>query len=244
MISDPAAAATAESSISHVPPAALPPRTAPPPRAAVAPAPPVPSRPSAAPASPPPSPRITPPPTLPAPPPARVNAAPGAGRITSPAEAWSALLVSIADKPQAGWIKSFTLRSLDNDLARLVVNPGARDMLKFVTAERREGLAKMLGAVIGRPLRVEIEAPSAADSAADTTPQGNADRGPRVQDAVAIPLVREVMDLFDATIVEVRRAGEPSPNTTPQPASPVDGPGFSESDAAPSLDMEFEPDPE
>lgn len=113
-------------------------------------------------------------------------------------------------------------------------------MLKFVTPERRTTLAQMLGRIVGRPVRVEIESPTAA-SQVDWSATADTSRGPRAQDAMALPLVREVMDLFDATIVDVRRAEEPytAPSDPVLPASP----GTAESDEAPiGDDPDYEPD--
>lgn len=149
-------------------------------------------------------------------------------------------MASIADKPHAAWIRSFTLQSLEQDVAKLEVRPGERDMLKFVTPERRTTLAQMLGRIVGRPVRVEIESP-AAGSQMDRSAAADASRGPRAQDAIALPLVREVMDLFDATIVDVRRADE----ANAAPSGPVlpPTPGTAETDETPiGDDPDYEPD--
>jgi len=125
-------------------------------------------------------------------------------------------------------------------VAKLEVRPGERDMLKFVTPERRTTLAQMLGRIVGRPVRVEIESP-AAGSQADRAVAGDGSRGPRAQDAMALPLVREVMDLFDATIIDVRRMEDA--NAAPSgPALPPNHDG-SEGDEAPlGDDPDYEPD--
>lgn len=221
MMGDPAAAASAGSSFPPSTPTAAANPTPTPPRAPVAPPvpmlqrgePPAPQTPVAAPAPPPP-------------------------QTQNP---WGALLASIADKPHAAWIRSFTLQSLEQDVAKLGVRPGERDMLKFVTPERRTTLAQMLGRIVGRPVRVEIES-SPAGSQMDRSGALDASRGPRAQDAMALPLVREVMDLFDATIVDVRRADEA--NAAPSgPVLPPTPGAAAESDEAPiGDDPDYEPD--
>ncbi|MCE9592066.1 MAG: hypothetical protein K8S99_16280 [Planctomycetes bacterium] len=182
-------------------------------------------------------------------------AAPPPLSSSTPADPWAALLASIADKPQAAWVRSFTLRSLNEGVAHLAVRPGNRDMVSYAT-QRREDLAQMLGRIVGRPVRVEIDAAVSAppvsrdidapggdadDAPASTGPANSnpalpSDRGRRMQDAMALPLVREVMNLFDATIVEVRSAAEPAP-ATPAPTPPTSA------DAPPMSDPDLDPEP-
>ncbi len=119
-----------------------------------------------------------------------------------------------------------TLKSLDQGTATLEPLPGQRDVLKFAASPlRRDQLAGLLRQVLGRPVRVEITAPSSSAAgdapAAKGPPSANAER----QAATLLPLVQQVMDVFDVTIVGVRPEGQtPAPQPAAEPAAPSPAP--------------------
>ncbi len=105
--------------------------------------------------------------------------------------------------------------------------PGKRDMQRFVAADRqREQLANLFKQVLGRPVRIEIEAGGtghsqqpgdAAQGQTDSThaPTVGSMRTER-EEALALPLVKEVLAVFEATLIEThlqiqRPAAEPAP---------------------------------
>jgi hypothetical protein len=51
-------------------------------------------------------------------------------------------------------VRSFALRQFAGSVARLVAQPGQRDILKFVTPQRRDQLAQVFAGVVGSPVRV------------------------------------------------------------------------------------------
>lgn len=130
----------------------------------------------------------------------------GAG---DPAAAWNEVLAFVADKPALSWIRTFALKQLAGGVARLIAQPGHREIFKFVTDQRREQLSQIFGSVLGSPVKIEIEppaSPSAANSV--TTSAGPSSSQSALQQAMELPLVRQVMDLFDAQVVAVYPEGQ------------------------------------
>ena len=145
---------------------------------------------------------------------------------------WDQLLAQITNKPSMSWVHSFSLKNLDRGVAQLVAEPGNREILKFVTPPRRDQLAALLATVIGKPIRVELELPPtfptipppkpgveaprnpAPGISPGTSPSPPADRTSRLQHAMALPLVKRVMEVFDAQIMDVRPEDE-TPTSTP-----------------------------
>jgi len=142
-----------------------------------------------------------------------------------PGGVWSCLLDAVSDKPAMGWARHLTLRELDGETARVAVMPGQRDIHGFVNTRRREQLAALLKPIIGRPIRVELDsAPVSGDDAPPMPRSGRgAAAGGREQLSQAdrarvmeLPLVKRVMEVFDATLMDVRRE---QPDTLESPKS-------------------------
>ncbi len=138
------------------------------------------------------------------------------------AEVWAALLQSVGSKPSMRWIEALALVRLDDRAAHLSLLPGKRDMQRFVAGPRqREQLAELFRGVLGRPVRVEVDMGAAGSAgsanagnfgAAAVAPGGPVrhGRGDR-EESLALPLVREVMETFDAVLIESRSAAAPPP---------------------------------
>jgi len=131
------------------------------------------------------------------------EAAPIAG---SPSDVWASVLRNVVGKFSLSWVQSLSLARLDDRTAVVALLPGKRDMQKFVAADRqREQLADLFKKVLGRPVRIEVEAtagsPAPAPSTANPSAATRAGRTER-EEAMALPLVKEVLGVFEAALVE------------------------------------------
>lgn len=132
----------------------------------------------------------------------------------------------LGEKPSTAWIRGVQLRRLEAGVAVVAVPPGQRDLQRFLGGIGRDQLARQLTAAMGRPFRVEVEAPAEPDTRESTASQP---AGPSpLQQAMTLPLVKQVMDLFDVSIVDAhpaRPASAPAPATTsagaPDPQAPT-----------------------
>jgi hypothetical protein len=106
-------------------------------------------------------------------------------------------------------------------------------MVKFLTQPRRDQLAQLMQSVLGSPVRVEVETPAAGAqvdaSALEGPPSGGGGggRASALEQAMSLPLVKQVMELFDAQIVDVRpeaQAEEAPAAAGPAPAADAPAP--------------------
>ncbi len=136
---------------------------------------------------------------------------------------WSGLLKEIVDKPSMNWVRALELRRYEGGVAQIAVLPGQRDLARFATtAACQDQLARLLTTIAGRPVRIdlaaspsgappsELAAPDADSTANDSKP------GLSAQQAMALPLVKQVMEVFDVTLVEVREEQVQSPKSKDQ----------------------------
>lgn len=141
-----------------------------------------------------------------------------------PGAVWSALLTTISDKPAMAWVRHLSLQSVDDELARVATLPGRRDLAGFVTPQRRQQLAAMLQPILGRPVRVELDPAAITDDASDAASSPSPQPGAPSQrmpasisqsdraKAMSLPAVKQVLELFDATLVSVRHQPGSSPS--------------------------------
>lgn len=100
--------------------------------------------------------------------------------------------------------------AFDGQTLTLRLAPGERDRLAFMRGQT-ERLEKWLSEQFGRRLRVRIEPPATPAGAEEPPAQPQRRRGATQQDkdeALRQPLTRQVADLFDARVVDVRRKEE------------------------------------
>ncbi len=128
----------------------------------------------------------------------------------TPDEIWSAVLELITDKPVLSWAANLRLERVEGGNVHLSVRPGHRDLLRFAQ-QQRERLAELMRGLLKRPVRVEITAASGdaitADGGSATTPV------PAVRDtdtlsqqeAMSLPLVRQVFEHYDVALVDARK---------------------------------------
>ncbi|MCC7409204.1 MAG: DNA polymerase III subunit gamma/tau [Phycisphaeraceae bacterium] len=126
----------------------------------------------------------------------------------SPAAVWSRILEQSADKrAMASWIGLLNLASFDGAVARLAPKPGHREIQKFVGERQRQQLAEMFQAAVGRSVRVELAMPPAGEVEAPAGHTSSAASQADRRRALDWPLVKGVLEHFDATLVGVRPAG-------------------------------------
>lgn len=155
-----------------------------------------------------------PPASAPAQPPARPAAAP-----VSFDAAWAA--VQEQGRGPLAWLLKLDVVSWDERLLKVSCKPGQRDILKFLDDQnQRDKLAQLMQQQLGRPVKIEVQAP-ARDEQASAQPAGASATQARAQ-AANLPLVRQVQELFDVSILDVRaepEASGSSPVSNPVPNS-------------------------
>ncbi len=122
------------------------------------------------------------------------------------------------ENPPMGWIARLTLQSFQAGLASFTTQPSERDLIKFATGTMGDRLKQLLRQLTGNTCRFQITvaAPDAPDTA-DETP-ATLTR----QAAMDLPMVKEVMGCFSATIVDIHpeKVRTQTPND-PSPPAPV-----------------------
>ncbi len=145
----------------------------------------------------------------------------------TPAAVWAHVLSRHADRAAVrAWLGAMELASLEGQVARLRAKPGRRDVMRLMSDSRRSQLAQMLGEATGRSWRVEVTAPAGLEAGGGHEEgSGHGAAGDR-QAALDLPLVRQIMDQFDVTLMQVRREQDESEEARPQPQGQAmtDGP--------------------
>jgi hypothetical protein len=119
------------------------------------------------------------------------------------------------------WLRSFDPASLDERTFKLVARAGDKHMLAFATEPRRKDLQAMIASILGRPVKLELVAadttaePSDPNGAPGALPGALPGAGDQRREAMRLPLVREVVDLFEASLIDVKP--EPKDDSTIEP---------------------------
>lgn len=131
---------------------------------------------------------------------------------------WQAVLDRHGQRAAFGWLRALAPGSYHQGSFELSLRPGQREMVKFFGDRQRQQLAQMLGEAAGRPVKVSLSLATHGDgqsgdaSSADQLPGEGERRGVMTaaqrQAAMDLPLVRELLESFDLSLVEVRQAGE------------------------------------
>jgi DNA polymerase-3 subunit gamma/tau len=160
---------------------------------------------------------------------APVPSPPAAPPPTDPAAIWSAVLDQAADKAPIAWVRHLEMRGFDGRRALVAPLPGQRDLIKFLSPQRCEQLAGMIAHVIRRPVKVEVDPTAAAPvdtptptdhPAAPSTP-GTSGAGADRAHARNLPLVRRVLEVFEASVIDVAPEAAlqaPAASAAPAPA--------------------------
>jgi len=135
--------------------------------------------------------------------------------LATPAAVWAELLRRVEQIGSFAWVDQVTLGNIDRDhgLVTIRPKPGQRDIARFVGPRQRDRLAGELTKLLGRPIRVELDAPTAPSQ--DATPtEGERKPGSSMTDrqrAIGLPLVKDVLDAFpDAVLLDARREASES----------------------------------
>lgn len=115
------------------------------------------------------------------------------------------MLDATADRNALSWIRALQLVRLDNQTAHVVAALGKRDVLKFLSDRQKGQLADLLFDLTHQRFRVELDQSAQEDSAsaalrASSTMANHTAR----REAMSLPLVKQVLDVFDAEVIDVR----------------------------------------
>ena len=130
-------------------------------------------------------------------------------------------------RPQHSWVARLRPVRMNAQVVEVTCADGPRDLLRFMQDRQKEQLADWLGSIMNQRVQVRVvdpgdDAPAAPPS--DSFGPARARAGQRLQEAMAQPLVRELISFFDASLVDVRPASgaasastqldhEPAPDT-------------------------------
>lgn len=122
---------------------------------------------------------------------------------SDPDEIWTSLQQRLDDRPGLAWVNHLRLAYLDQGVGTVVPIPGHREVAGFATAQRLEQIAVELQSLLGRPIRLVLQASMAAESPSSPI-QTDARR-----EAMELPLVQAILDVFpDAVLTDVRKPKE------------------------------------
>lgn len=107
-------------------------------------------------------------------------------------------------KPSWAWLRYVQLDRLDAERATLRIVPGHREVYGFATDNRLAQIARVIQDVTGRRLRVTLDRDTpAGDAGAETS--NAAPAGSERREAMGLPLVRQVLEIFpEASLIDVR----------------------------------------
>jgi DNA polymerase III subunit gamma/tau len=129
----------------------------------------------------------------------------------------AALRERVSDRPALSWLKFVTIDKIDEQAVVLSPTPGHREVLSFAKDPRRlQVLTDELIPILGRRVRVTMQAPAATNapdpSTAKPTAQNGAARHADRRAAMDLPLVKKVLEVFpDAVLFDVRDEGNGKP---------------------------------
>jgi len=123
----------------------------------------------------------------------------------------AALRDRVADRPAYAWLRYVNIDKLDEQAAVLSPTPGHREVLHFAKDQRRlQAITDELTPILGRRVRVSMQAPPTPDASADESASSPAHANGAVRNgdrraAMELPLVKQVLDVFpDAVLFDVR----------------------------------------
>ena len=137
--------------------------------------------------------------------------------VTQPDAVWKALLEKADGQRSLSWVRNLTLDRVDGSAVHIDTKPGCADLKGFVDDNRRQQLAQLLAPVVGRPVRVlfaesgsQPRQPDRPPAMAGAQPSSASLTQTARDGAMKLPLVKDVLEMFDATIVDVRKVDQGS----------------------------------
>lgn len=132
---------------------------------------------------------------------------------------WAALIDRVGQRA-GSWLRFLEIEKLEAQRVVLRVTPGHREVLGFCTEARLKQLGEQLRPILGRRVRVSVEAPAPADSSAAGDDSGgdaaSAPPGTQRREAMNLPLVQRALEAFpDATLIDARDDIPPPPSSPP-----------------------------
>lgn len=125
---------------------------------------------------------------------------------SEPTAIWQAVLAVVKARPAMGWVADFRLEQFEAGVARIAPLPRKENRATFASTPRvRASLEAVLSEVLRAPARVEVITPERrSGSAGDggSPPPGSSTS--RLQRAMDLPTVRQLLEVFDVSVVEVR----------------------------------------
>ncbi len=117
---------------------------------------------------------------------------------------WAAAVERVANHPAWSWTAQLQFVEESAEVMTLRLRQGRGRLMAFL-AGQQDNLNRLISQVAGRPMRAEVQPPpGGADEAG-----GSADRPRPVtqadkDQAMRLPLVRRLADVFDADLIDVR----------------------------------------
>ena len=127
--------------------------------------------------------------------------------LSDPQGVWRALNERVAAASSFAWVDKVQLVKLDAEAGVCLLEPrtGQRDIAAFAGQRQRDRLAMELTKLTAKRFRVELAQPASPHAMQDTQESGAPKRLDR-QQAMSLPLVRDVLDTFpDAVLVDSRK---------------------------------------
>jgi len=128
-----------------------------------------------------------------------------------------ALQGALNDRPALNWVDGLTLEGIDGGNATFAVRPDQSQVQNFITPARQQQLADLLGELLGRTMRVQIERVQWEASMPPPAQQRSRPGRPDPSDVADLPMVQQIMETFDVSLVDVRRE-----DALDQPTPPTD----------------------
>jgi len=150
----------------------------------------------------------------------RAAPAPSTSFGDDPQAVQQALRQAIEGKGSMSWIRNLTVASVGDQTVRMRL-PERRDLARFVGPNQKQQLGDLLQSLLGRRVRVEFvsspqpddpsfeavtsdrDAASAREGAGESQGGGSS---PDRREALSLPLVKQVMQQFEVTLLDVRNA--------------------------------------
>lgn len=127
------------------------------------------------------------------------------------------------------WVADLELKAMRGDAAHLQSRPGKRNVSRFARKDhQRQQVADILKQTLGRAVRVLIDE-EFSDGPNQLQPPGPETNQPadsyqdRRREAENLPIVQQVMETFDARVIDVREAsyGDANAAENDEPDEPL-----------------------